>query len=179
MLCRNWFSLSDCGHAWWVCVFHVCFAPGLCSSCACMKVPWCSCVVLRLLKGQRGFSPPGAILLFACLATWLHTLNFTVSNYETKSGKFSVYPHCQHFTFIWSTCLQSFVFIVTRSLINVLLLLSLFSSPHLGCQRGEGAGMREQECRNVNGCHLFSISTFSFLLTPQMLSPVIRQHNSI
>ena len=145
MLCRNWFSLSDCGHAWWVCVFHVCFAPGLCSSCACMKVPWCSCVVLRLLKGQRGFSPPGAILLFACLATWLHTLNFTVSNYETKSGKFSVYPHCQHFTFIWSTCLQSFVFIVTRSLINVLFFLF---SPRLILAVSEEKA-QEWESRNV------------------------------
>lgn len=74
-----------------------------------------------------------------------------------------VYP-VHHWTYIQLNCCQELFSSPVSS-------PSLLSSPFI---LAVSAGMRKQECQNVNGSHLVSVSTFSSLLTPQMLSPVIR-----
>lgn len=115
MLCRNClsgFSLSECVRAWHVCVLRVCvcFAPGLCSSCTCVKgmspmiqlcerapvVVFCELCCRGFLKGRTsnltevgGFFPlqepssclPGYVALHA---------QFHCQQTWNKEGKFSM-----------------------------------------------------------------------------------------
>lgn len=79
------------------------------------------------------------------------------------------HTHMQGRVFSLCTTWLTYSFNIVRNF-----LVFLFPSSSLLLILAVTAGMKEQECRNVNANHLVFISAFSFLLTPQTLCPIIR-----